>query len=69
MIRVDREMRPLVVAATEQGWEVEKTNGGHLRFRSPTGDIVFSPSTPRRGLRSVENTKAELRRKGLDLPR
>ncbi len=67
--KVKRELRPLVAAAFEQGWEVTITGGNHLRFKSPGGAIVFSPSTPRGGCRSVENTKAELRRKGLKIPR
>jgi hypothetical protein len=29
VIKVDRELRPLVIAAIEQGWEVTKTGGGH----------------------------------------
>ncbi len=67
--KVKGEMRPLVVAAIEQGWSVTVSGGGHLRFRSPTGALVFAPSTPRGGKRSVENTTAQLRRAGLVLPR
>lgn len=69
MIRVKKELRPLVAAAVEQGWDVSISGGGHLRFKSPSGAIVFAPSTPRGGKRSIENTVAELRRKGLNLPR
>lgn len=69
MIRVARELRHLVVAAISQKWEVVKTNGGHLKFTSPSGGIVFTPSTPGQGKRGIENATAELRRKGLDLPR
>lgn len=69
MIRVKKELRPLVAAAVEQGWDVSISGGGHLRFKSPNGAIVFAPSTPRGGKRSIENTVAELRRKGLNLPR
>lgn len=68
MIRVVKELRPLVRAAIAAGWTVTKTGGGHLRFRSPTGALVFAPSTPS-DHRSVKNTAAELRRHGLDLPR
>lgn len=67
--RVKKELRPLVVAAIEQGWEVTVTGGNHLRFKSPTGALVFAPSTPHGGKRSIQNTTAELRRKGLILPR
>lgn len=67
--RVKKELRPLVVAAIEQGWEVTTTGGNHLRFKSPTGALVFAPSTPHGGKRSIQNTTAELRRKGLILPR
>lgn len=69
MIRVARELRHLVVAAIEQGWEVTKTNGGHLKFKAPGGGLVYTPSTPGQGKRGIENATAELRRAGLDLPR
>jgi hypothetical protein len=69
VIRVPRELRPLVLAAVEAGWTVERTGGGHLRFKSPSGALVFTPSTPGGGRRSIENCRAELRRKGLNLPR
>lgn len=69
MIAVHRELRPFVKAAIDQGWSVEKTGGGHLRFKSPTGAVVFTPSTPGGGNRAIENTRAALRRAGLNLPR
>lgn len=68
-MRVKGPMRPLVLAAIEQGWGVTISGGGHLRFKSPDGALVFAPSTPSGGRRAVENTAAELRRKGLKLPR
>lgn len=69
MIRVARELRPFVIAAIEQGWTVTKTGGGHLRFQPPKGAPVFTPSTPGGGNRSIDNTRAQLRRAGLNLPR
>lgn len=46
----------------DQGWAIEKTNGGHLRLTHPdTPEVVFAPSTPsdhRAGL----NTEARLKR-------
>lgn len=68
-MKVKRELRPLVSAAIEQGWEVTLTGGGHLRFKAPTGALVFCASTPSGGRRSIENTEAMLRRAGLVLPR
>lgn len=50
--------------AIEQGWTVEKTGGGHWKFKPPTGPFVIAPSSPS-DHRSVLNLRSELRRKGL----
>lgn len=60
-------MRQIAEKAIAQGWTVDLTNGGHLRFVSPAGSKVFAPSTPRGGRRSTANTKADLKRAGLEL--
>lgn len=54
--------------AVEQGWTVGKTNGGHLKFAPPpgTGGPVFVSFTPG-DFRSIRNTRAMLKRRGLKL--
>lgn len=62
--RLKRDIRPLAITAFEQGWTVVKTNGGHLKWTSPTGMAIFSASTPS-DARAVRNIRSLLRRNGL----
>jgi hypothetical protein len=32
--------------AERQGWDITPTRSGHLRWTSPVGVVIFSPSTP-----------------------
>lgn len=61
-----KELQKLIKSARKQGWMVEKTRGGHIRFVPPDKDkpIVVSGSTPS-DRRSVLNLRAQLRRTGL----
>jgi len=61
---IHREFRPLVEAAVAQGWTVTPTKGGHLKFQSPKGDVVFAAGTPS-DWRAMKNVRAHLRRAGL----
>jgi predicted RNA binding protein YcfA (HicA-like mRNA interferase family) len=50
----------LISQAETQGWRVERTKGGHLRWVAPNGKVVFSAysaSDPR----SLLNHKRQLR--------
>jgi hypothetical protein len=64
---IAKDYKPLVAVAQEQGWDVSIGGGGHLRFQSPEGELVFTAQTPS-DRRSLLNAKACLRRAGLDLP-
>lgn len=46
------------------GCEIETTNGGHVRIKTPTEGLVFAPSTPS-DYRSLANIRSVLRRKGV----
>lgn len=61
-----KELHPIIDAAREQGWRVELTSGGHLRFlpRDRSEPPVYGPSTPSE-YRSVKNVVGKLRRAGL----
>lgn len=50
-------------AAVEQGWTIEMTRGGHVRWTAPSGRVIFSPSSPS-DRRAIRNTIAMLRREG-----
>lgn len=57
----------IAVVAAQQGWTITLTAGGHVRWASPTGAVVFSPTTPS-DRRARRNTIARLRRSGLVVP-
>lgn len=50
--------------AAKQGWDVEMTGGGHLKWTAPDGKIVFTSSTPK-GDDGVRKAIADLERFGL----
>lgn len=60
-------LREIIRAAKDQGWEVTKTSRLHVKF-IPPGDRppVYAPGTPS-DVRSMANTIAQLRRSGLVL--
>lgn len=60
--------RNLIDIAEEQGWEVSRTRRGHLKMKSPNGNVVFHSGTPS-DWRAVHNFVAKLRRNGLVIPR
>lgn len=61
-MRIPRQYRDLYRAATADGWSVEPTNNGHLRWTHPAASRpVFSASSPS-DHRAVLNVRARLRR-------
>lgn len=63
-VHSSERLNPMVKAAVAQGWTVELTKGGHVRFTAPSGAFVFTGSSP--GASSHRNLRAQLRRAGLD---
>jgi predicted RNA binding protein YcfA (HicA-like mRNA interferase family) len=61
---MSKDMNVLIKAAESQGWTVTYRGSGHYRFKSPSGAVVFTSSTPGGG-RALANTKALLKRNGL----
>jgi hypothetical protein len=63
------DLRDLEKAAKRQGWRIDRTKAGHVRFWPP--DPSISPSvysgTPS-DHRGIRNFLADLRRKGLVWP-
>lgn len=71
LMRIPRDLKPIIKACKEQGWEVTTAKGNksmHLRFLSPDPNVkpVFFSSSPSDHRASL-NLRAELRRSGLKL--
>jgi hypothetical protein len=52
--------------ARKSGWVLTRTGSGHIRWRGPDGAIVITSSTPGGGNRSIRNSRAQLKRAGLN---
>ena len=64
------ETKDLVRIVRQQGYEVIISKRTHYKVYSPTGKYVTTmPSTPSDGRRSMQNTIADLRRGGIEIPR
>ena len=62
----NKDLNAYVREAEKQGCSVSFTGKGHLRIIGPKG-IAFCPSPPSKGCRSLENTRADLRRIGVEI--
>jgi hypothetical protein len=63
------EIRALRALAEAQGWRVRRAKTNHWIFLAPDGvGTAWMPSTPS-DHRTIRNTKADLRRMGLRIPR
>lgn len=65
---IPRELRKLDKIASAQGWDLDRTSKGHVKFTGPNGQTVFYSGTPS-DHRSHLNMLAKLRRAGMDIPR
>lgn len=65
-----KDLKKLIDLAESQGWAVEVTGGGHLRFISPDRrmPMVHTGSTPS-DRRSIKNLESQLRKSGLKIER
>lgn len=61
-----QEMKQLVRHLEKAGYEVNHRPNGHLRVETPNGPY-FMAHSPNGGKRSMQNTIAGLRRKGVEL--
>ena len=62
MIHV-KELAKIAKEAEAQGWTISITNGGHLKWVSPTGRCVFTAQTPS-DVRAYHRIRSDLRRMG-----
>lgn len=64
MASAKKETKEIVREAERQGWRVETTKKGHIRFYAPDGvHVVHAGGTPS-DHRSIANLLAQLRRYG-----
>jgi len=56
-----KRLKPLIEFALNEGWEVTRTAGGHLRFTKPGLPAIYTGSTPS-DHRSTRNALARMRR-------
>jgi hypothetical protein len=61
---MNKDIKQLASKAKKQGWVVETTGGGHLRWTSPEGKSVISGNTVS-DYRAVRNISKRLERAGL----
>src|SRR5437667_74552 len=68
MAKVAESFRPIVNAARDQGWKIDRTRT-HLRLvpANPAMGPVFTPSTPS-SVRAIHNVLAILKQRGLIYP-
>jgi hypothetical protein len=64
-VKVPRHLRPLARRARAEGWVIEVTGKGHLRWRPPGGRAVITGSTPERYGHGPANARRALARAGL----
>lgn len=57
----ETENRDLIRQYRAMGWTIDQTNGGHMRWRSPTGAIVIDSQT-RSDSRGRKNHVARLKK-------
>lgn len=60
-----KDFEQLRKAAEKQGWTVSLTGGGHRKWTSPKGEVVFSAYTPS-DYRAIKNIIRELVRRGYE---
>lgn len=67
--QIPRDLRNLAKLAQSQGWTLQPTRKGHVRFNAPDGaTTVLAGGTPS-DHRSTKNLLSLLRRSGLEVPR
>jgi predicted RNA binding protein YcfA (HicA-like mRNA interferase family) len=66
MASVKKELKEIVKSAENQGWRVERTKKGHLKFLAPDHEnIVVAAGTPS-DHRALTNLVSRLRRFGFE---
>lgn len=61
---LQEQYRGLASHAIHHGWTLHRTNGGHIMWKSPTGERYFTASTSS-DWRAVRNARSDMERMGL----
>jgi hypothetical protein len=64
-LKIPKHLKPAARRARAEGWTIEVTGKGHLRWRSPRGPSVITGSTPQRYGHAPRNERRKLTRAGL----
>lgn len=65
-VQLPEALRGAGKRARKQGWTItQNRRNPHLRWESPEGTVVWTPSTPNGGKHSRGNSLAQLRAAGL----
>lgn len=56
-----KDLHRLLNTIAKAGWGVELRRGGHYCLTSPSGQLIFAPSTPS-SRRSLQNLRSRIRR-------
>ncbi|RQR79208.1 type II toxin-antitoxin system HicA family toxin [Burkholderia sp. Bp9012] len=67
LVRGHRRLRPLIEYALREGWDVQRTAGGHLKFLKPGLPAIYTSSTAS-DHRAIRNARARLQRVLRDAP-
>lgn len=62
-----KELKTLIKQAEKQGWKVERTRAGKLKWVSPAGGIPYRSSFTPSDRNAVHNIASDLRKRGLVL--
>lgn len=58
-----KDLNKIIKQAEEQGWTINISNGGHLKWVSAMGSVFFSSRTPS-DRRALHKIKRDLRLRG-----
>lgn len=63
-VSIPKNLQKVAKVAKQRKWKITTNGGGHLKWRSPSGVVIYTPKTPGGG-RSHANSMAKLKKAGL----
>lgn len=67
-MKIPKHLKPAARRAMAEGWTVEVTGKGHLRWSPPRGRAVYTGATPKRYGHGPRNERRALAKAGLAPP-
>jgi hypothetical protein len=65
-LSTNKDVVALIKKATKQGWQIDPTKSGHLRWTSPDGRFFHSASSPS-DFRAIKYIRQYLRKYGMKM--